>query len=110
MKKHRVDPSDPCSILLGRSSKLRPPSSDMKIRIKVTPNARANEVVGWQEMDLLGRVLLVRVKAPPVDGKANKALTQFLAKHFGVSKSQVSLEKGDTSRIKVVSLPDSVKL
>lgn len=66
--------------------------------------------MGWQEMDLVGPVLLVRIKAPPVDGKANKALTQFLAKHLGVSKSQVRLEKGDSSRIKVLSVPDGVEV
>ena len=82
----------------------------MKIRVKVTPNARANEIVGWQDMELVGPVLMVRVKAPPVDGKANKELTKFLAKHCGVSKSQVVLEKGDTSRIKVVSMPDGVDI
>ncbi|KAF1079371.1 MAG: hypothetical protein GQF41_4251 [Candidatus Rifleibacterium amylolyticum] len=42
----------------------------------------------------------IKVKGAPVDGEANAELTNFLAKTFGVSKSQVSLKQGQTSRQK----------
>ena len=70
------------------------------------PNARAGEVIGWEDDPRAGRVLRVKVAAPPVEGKANAALREVLAKHFGVAKSQVVLAKGSTSRVKVFSLPD----
>lgn len=76
------------------------------IRVKVSPNARANEVVGWEMDPRAGRVLRVRVQAPPVDGKANRALVAFLAQHLGLSKSKVHLVKGASSRLKTVDLPD----
>ena len=70
------------------------------------PNARASEVVGWEDDSRAGRVLRVKIAAPPVDGKANAALREFLACHFGLPKSKVVLEKGDSSRIKTFTLPD----
>lgn len=77
----------------------------MEIRVLAVPNARAGEVIGWEDDPRAGRVLRVKVAAPPVEGKANAALREVLAKHFGLSKSQVVLAKGSTSRVKVFTLP-----
>jgi uncharacterized protein (TIGR00251 family) len=82
----------------------------MKLRIRATPNARKSEVIAWEEDPLLGRVLRVRVAAPPVEGKANAELRSFLAKVLGLPKSKVILEKGDTSRIKTFEIPDGTAL
>lgn len=82
----------------------------MQIRIKVTPNAKGNKVIGWEEDPRGGRVLRVRLQAPPMDGKANKALVAFLARELGLSKSRVVLVKGTTSRSKLLELPDGTKL
>ena len=81
----------------------------MQIRVLAVPNAKTSEVVGWEDDARAGRVLRVKIAAPPVDGKANGALREFLAKHFVVPKSQVTLEKGDTSRIKTFNFPDGMK-
>lgn len=48
--------------------------------------------------------LRVRVTAPPVDGKANDHLLRWLAGRFGVSRSAVTLERGTTSRSKLVRI------
>lgn len=73
--------------------------------VRVTPNARKSDFAGWG-MDEKGRsVLLIKLGAPPVDGKANAELIQFLAKQLGCSKSQVTLLRGEGSRQKVVELP-----
>ena len=81
-----------------------------KLLVKATPNARASEIVGWEEDPLHGRVLRVRIAAPPVEGKANAAIRAFLADQLGVPKSQVILEKGDTSRLKTFLIPDQAEL
>jgi len=47
-------------------------------------------------------VLRVRVSAPPVDGKANKALCRLIAKRVGVAPSRVSVVRGEKSRDKLV--------
>lgn len=78
----------------------------MQLRVLAVPNARTSEVVGWEDDPRAGRVLRVKVTAPPVEGKANAALREVLADHFGIPKSKVVLEKGDGSRIKVFRLPD----
>ena len=82
----------------------------MKLHVKITPNASRSEVIGWEEDPLRGRVLRVRIAAPPVEGKANEALRAFLAAHLGLPKSRVSLDKGDTSRIKSFSIPDDTRI
>lgn len=70
-----------------------------RLALKVTPNAGRNEIIGFSD-----GVLQVRIAAPPVKGKANKELTDFLSKTLGVSKSSISIVKGQTSRNKVIAI------
>lgn len=72
----------------------------MKLAVKATPNARKSEILGWEMDPLAGKVLKVKIAAPPVEGKANKAIIAFLAEQFGLPKSKVTLLKGETGRIK----------
>ena len=78
----------------------------MKLRVRATPNARLSEIVGWENDDQAGPLLRVRIAAPPVDGKANAALRDFLAKSLSLPKSKVVLEKGGSSRFKTFEIPD----
>jgi uncharacterized protein YggU (UPF0235/DUF167 family) len=48
--------------------------------------------------------LRVRVTAPPVDGRANEALTRLLASKLGVPRSDVRVVGGQTSRLKLVAV------
>ena len=68
---------------------------DLVLTIRVQPRASRDELA-----EPLGDALKVRITAPPVDGKANAHLIGFLAKTFGVTKSAVLLESGDTGRNK----------
>jgi uncharacterized protein (TIGR00251 family) len=86
------------------------PKPSNKLHVRATPNARTSEIVGWEDDPQVGRVLRVRIAAPPLDGKANAALRELLAKALGLSKSQVTLEKGSTSRYKTFSIPDGTRL
>ena len=49
-----------------------------------------------------GGAVLIRIAAPPVDGKANAALVAFVAKLLGVPKAGVEIIRGETSRNKVI--------
>ncbi len=83
----------------------------MKIALKVTPGARKNEILGWEEdYPQIGRVLRVKIAAPPVEGKANKEITAFMAKTLGIPKSAVELLHGSTGRIKLIQVPDEADL
>ncbi len=79
----------------------------MKLYLKVTPNAKKSEALGWEEDPRAGRVLKIRIAAPPVEGKANKEVTLFLSKWLGVPKSAINLLRGETGRLKMVEVPDS---
>ncbi len=82
----------------------------MILRVKVTPNASRNGILGWEDNPTSGRCLRVRLQAPPVDGKANKALILFLAAELGVPKSRITLKKGKSSRLKTLEIPDGTSL
>lgn len=71
------------------------------LKIKVKPGSRVEELA--EQAD---GTWLARVKAPPVDGKANEALIGLVAAHFGVRKAQVSIRSGASSRLKLVSIGD----
>jgi uncharacterized protein len=66
---------------------------------RVHPRAKKNTISGE-----LGDALKVSLTAPPVDGKANEACVDFLAKLLKVPKSSVSIAAGQTSRNKVVRI------
>ncbi|MFD0893533.1 DUF167 domain-containing protein [Luteolibacter ambystomatis] len=82
----------------------------MKLVVLAVPNASRSEISGWEDDPRAGRVLRVRIAAPPVEGKANAALRDFLAKSLGLSKAAVVLEKGDGSRVKTFRIPDGTAL
>ncbi|HUJ45031.1 MAG TPA: DUF167 domain-containing protein [Opitutaceae bacterium] len=69
------------------------------LELKVIPNAPHNEVAGW-----LGGALKVKIHAPAVEGRANEALTEFLAERLGVPRRAVALVRGDRSRRKLVQI------
>jgi uncharacterized protein (TIGR00251 family) len=68
-----------------------------EIAIRLQPRAKREEVVGER-----GEAIVVRVTAPPVDGKANAALCAFIARRVKVAPSRVAVVRGHTSRDKVV--------
>ena len=72
----------------------------MKIRVKVKPNSRIKSI----EQDNEG-VYIVRVNAPPVEGKANKRVIELLSKEFKVPKTSIELSAGHKSKIKTFIIP-----
>ncbi|MFN8151900.1 MAG: DUF167 domain-containing protein [Solirubrobacterales bacterium] len=70
-----------------------------ELEIRVIPRSSREGIDGERD----GRVL-VRVNAPPVDGKANAAVVRVLAKALGVPKGRVSVIRGERSRDKVVAI------
>lgn len=64
------------------------------------PAAQSEKMIGARVDDKGQAWLVVAVRAAPEDGKANDALIAFLAKHFGVRKSAVTLKSGSTSKQK----------
>jgi uncharacterized protein len=71
------------------------------IQVKVKPNARASALE--QQPD---GTWLAKIKAQPVDGKANEELVRLVAGHFGLRKAQVSIKSGASGRMKLVQLAE----
>jgi uncharacterized protein (TIGR00251 family) len=81
----------------GSGAAARP--AGLRLEVLLQPRASRNAVVGWQ-----GKALKVAVCAPPVDGQANAALEEFLAKALGLRRRQVSVVAGHASRRKTLSI------
>ena len=67
------------------------------LRIQAQPGAKRTEIAG-----VYGDCLKVRLASPPVDGKANECLIEFLAERLGVKRGQVRITRGPSSRRKSV--------
>lgn len=66
------------------------------INIKISPNSKKNEIIKTKEETK------VKITAQPVDGKANKALIEFLSKTFKIPKTSIQIVKGETSKDKTL--------
>jgi uncharacterized protein (TIGR00251 family) len=69
------------------------------IQVKVKPNARASALE--QQAD---GTWLAKIKAQPIDGKANEELVRLVAERFGLRKAQVTIKSGASGRMKLVQL------
>ena len=66
------------------------------LQLRISPNASKNEIIRTEE------ILKVKITAQPIDGKANKALIEFLSKSFKIPKSSIEILKGETSKDKTI--------
>lgn len=64
--------------------------------IKISPNSKKNEIINE------GDFTKIKITAQPIDGKANKALIEFLSKNFKIPKTSIKILKGETSKEKTV--------
>ena len=71
----------------------------MNKQVKVKPNSPKQHIE-----ESADGYLTVHLKSPPVDGKANKELIELLAKKFKVSKSQIRIKSGLSSRTKLIAI------
>ena len=67
------------------------------LEIALQPGTAKRQIVG-----LHGGRLKIRIQAPPVDGKANSALIEYLAEEFSVTRSQISILRGISNRSKTL--------
>jgi uncharacterized protein (TIGR00251 family) len=70
-----------------------------RLSFKVVPGASRDEIAGQH-----GEAIRVKLRAPPVDGRANAALVSFLAKRLGLRATDLQVITGATSRLKLVGI------
>lgn len=71
----------------------------MRITVRIKPGARTESVE-----KLPGNGFLVRVKAPAIEGRANKALISALSGYFDVPKTRISITSGLNSKNKLIDI------
>jgi uncharacterized protein (TIGR00251 family) len=71
----------------------------LTLLLHIQPDAKQSEFCG-----LHGERLKIRIKAPPVDGKANDEIIRFLAEQFSIAKSQIQIISGELGREKTVRI------
>ena len=71
----------------------------MKLKVRVMPNAKKSEFSGCR-----GGEWVLRLNAPPIDGKANKAALEFIANSLGIPRSGVCLISGEKGRHKIFEI------
>jgi uncharacterized protein (TIGR00251 family) len=74
--------------------------SGCTLRVKVTPGAKKNEVIGF----LPDGTIRVKIIAPPVEGKANMLLVKWIAEIAGIKPSKIEIIHGEKSRTKVLRI------
>lgn len=75
---------------------LRETNDGLVLNLRISPNASKNEIIKTDES------LKLKITAQPIDGKANKALIEYLSKLFKVPKSSFEIIKGQTSKDKTI--------
>ena len=75
------------------------PGECCTLKVRVLPKASRNQVDGYED-----GTLKLRVTAPPTEGQANDGVIALLAKTLGVSRSNLQIIRGQSSRNKVVSV------
>ncbi len=71
----------------------------MQINVKVKPNSKEQKII--EEVD---GSFTIRLKSPPVDGKANEELIKVLSKKYNVPKSYIRIKSGASSRQKLIEI------
>jgi hypothetical protein len=73
--------------------------------IRVTPRSARPGIGGWREAADGRHELEVKVAEAPADGAANEALVRLLAKALGISRSDLTIVSGESSRHKRIAIP-----
>ena len=70
-----------------------------RLEVKVIPGASRDEVAGT-----MGNAVKIKLRAPPVEGRANEALIEFLSARLDLPRRALSLVRGNTSRQKLLRI------
>ena len=70
-----------------------------RLEVHIQPNSSRNMITGYT-----GGVLRVKIAAPPVEGKANQKLIEFLSEVLDTAKSNIRIVSGQTGKHKILEI------
>jgi uncharacterized protein len=70
-----------------------------RLEVHIQPNSSRNKITGYAD-----GVLKVKITAPPVEGKANQKLIEFLSDVFDIAKSNIKIASGLTGKRKILDI------
>lgn len=73
--------------------------SSIRVHLWIQPNASKNEIVGPYN-----DCLKIKIKAPPIEGRANEEIIEFFSKLLKTPKKQIEFVRGETGRAKVIEI------
>ncbi len=82
---------------------LKETKDGMILTLRISPNASKNEIIKEETG------IKVKITAQPIDGKANKALIDFLSKQFKIPKSYFEIVRGESSKDKTILIKSTEK-
>ena len=85
--------------MTGGKAYLKQTKKGVTVAVRLQPKASKNKIIGLHAGELK-----ISVTAPPVDGKANRALIKLLANTLGVPKTSISIQSGETGRHKTICI------
>ena len=71
----------------------------MKIQVKVKPNSKQQKIEQFRD-----GIWIIRLKSPPVDGKANRELIELLAKKFKIPQKQITIKSSLSAKNKLIEI------
>ena len=80
---------------------LKETKNGILLNVKISPNASKNEIIKEAQG------IKIKITAQPIDGKANKALIEFLSKQFKIPKSYFEVVRGETSKEKTILIKNT---
>jgi uncharacterized protein (TIGR00251 family) len=88
-------------VLFSMNSWYRYNNDNLIFNVYIQPGAKCTQVVG-----LHGEALKIKLASPPIDGRANKALLQFISTKLHIPLGQIKLLRGEKSRHKTIEVSD----
>lgn len=77
--------------------KIKEEKDGISIKISVIPNSSKSFIVG-----VLDGILKIKLNSPPIEGKANKEVIEFLSSLLGIPKTKISILNGDKNKLKTL--------
>ncbi|PIQ67308.1 hypothetical protein COY25_03570 [Candidatus Uhrbacteria bacterium CG_4_10_14_0_2_um_filter_41_7] len=78
----------------------------MILTVEVKPNSKETKFLSWRDSS----TVLINIKDPAIDGKANRALIKYLSKQLKIPQTYIEIKRGQNGRTKHVILPNGTNL